>query len=77
VFREALSIEPLSPDTDMIESAWLDSLSLVTLVFELEECFSIEIPFENLDIDAFRTVQSITRVIEHQVQARSIDRACS
>ncbi len=64
VFRAALGIEVPSPDTDVIELGLLDSLALVTLVFELEQRCSISIPFETLDVDDFRTVQSIARVVE-------------
>lgn len=64
VFREGLGIEVVSPDMDMIDSGLLDSLALVTLVVELEQRFSIAIRFETLDIDDFRTVKSIARVVE-------------
>ena len=64
VFREVLGLEIPSPDTDLIESGLLDSLSLVTLVFEIEQRCSISIPFESLDVEAFRTVNSIAGVVE-------------
>ena len=44
VFREVLGLEIPSPDTDLIESGLLDSLSLVTLVFEIQQRCSISIP---------------------------------
>jgi D-alanine--poly(phosphoribitol) ligase subunit 2 len=63
VFRQVLGIEVPSPDTDLIEMGLLDSLALVTLVVELEQRCSISIPFETLDVDDFRTVQSIARML--------------
>jgi acyl carrier protein len=64
VFRDALHIDVASVDIDVIENGLLDSLALVTLVFELEQRCSISIAFDTLDVDDFRTVRSITRVVE-------------
>jgi len=64
VFRDALGIEVPSRDTDMIESGLLDSLSLVTVIFELEQRYGVSIPFETLEVDDFRTVDAIARVME-------------
>jgi acyl carrier protein len=64
VFRDALRIEVPAPDTDVIAGGLLDSLALVTLLFELEQRYSISIPFESLETDDFRTPESIARVVE-------------
>ena len=61
IFRE-LTIEVPGPDVDMIEAGLLDSLGLVTLVYELEQRCGISIPFESLEVDDFRTVRSIARL---------------
>jgi D-alanine--poly(phosphoribitol) ligase subunit 2 len=65
IFRE-LTIEVPGPDVDVIETGLLDSLGLVTLVYELEQRCGIRIPFETLDVDDFRTVRSIARLAEAQ-----------
>jgi D-alanine--poly(phosphoribitol) ligase subunit 2 len=64
VFRDELSIEVPGPEVDVIETGLLDSLGLVTLVVELEQRFGIEIPFETLEVDDFRTLNSIVRLVE-------------
>jgi D-alanine--poly(phosphoribitol) ligase subunit 2 len=64
VFRDELSIEVPGPDVDVIETGLLDSLGLVTLVVELEQRCGIEIPFETLEVDDFRTLNSIVQLIE-------------
>jgi acyl carrier protein len=64
VFREALRVEVTAPDTDVIAAGLLDSLALVTLVSELEERCSISIAFEFLEVDDFRTPESIARVVK-------------
>jgi D-alanine--poly(phosphoribitol) ligase subunit 2 len=59
-----LGVDSADPDLDLLEAGLLDSLGLVSLIAELEERMNIHIPFEELDIDDFRTIGSITRVAE-------------
>lgn len=60
IFRDTLGIEVPSPQTDLIETGLLDSLAVVTLVYEIEQRTGIEISFETLDLDALRSVDSIS-----------------
>ncbi len=64
IFAETLSIQVPSDETDLIDRGLLDSLALVELVVEVEHRFGLSIPFDTLDIDDFRTVNSIGAVIE-------------
>ena len=64
IFRDELSIEVPGPDVDVIETGLLDSLGLVTLVVSLEQSCGVEIPFETLDVDDFRTTRSIVQLVE-------------
>jgi acyl carrier protein len=64
IFAETLRIQVPSDDTDLIDRGLLDSLALVELVVEVEHRFGLSIPFDTLDIDDFRTVNSIGAVIE-------------
>ena len=61
VFARHLHIQPPTPDTDLIESGTIDSLTFVELIAHLEQEFSIRIPLKDLDLNEFR---SITRVGE-------------
>ncbi len=63
IFEESLNMAAPSPDTDIIETALLDSLGLVTLLFGIEQEFGREIPLESLEIDDFRTIETIARLI--------------
>lgn len=63
IFRDTLGIEVPSPQTDLIETGLLDSLAVVTLVFEIEQRTGVEISFETLDLDALRSVDSISDLI--------------
>jgi D-alanine--poly(phosphoribitol) ligase subunit 2 len=67
IYRDALDIEITGVDVDVFEGGLLDSLGLVMLVSEIEERFGLRIPFETLEIDEFRTVRSLARVVEAQV----------
>jgi D-alanine--poly(phosphoribitol) ligase subunit 2 len=63
LFVDALTVEVPSSDTDLIETGLLDSLALVELLFALEREFGVAIPLEQLEIDAFRTAESIAEYI--------------
>ena len=59
LFREGLSIDVPSQDTDLIDAGLLDSLALVELLHQLEEEFEFEIPLDRLEIENFRTAERI------------------
>jgi acyl carrier protein len=63
IFEQTLNIAAPAPETDIIETALLDSLALVTLLFGIEEEFGTQIPLESLEIDDFRTIERIARLI--------------
>jgi D-alanine--poly(phosphoribitol) ligase subunit 2 len=59
----ALQVDVASVDEDLIESGLLDSLKIVELLVELEARFLVSIPFEGLELDSFRSVASIARLM--------------
>jgi len=63
IFSDTLSIAPPAPDVDMIEAALLDSLGLVTLLFEVEQEIGVQLPLEALEIDDLRSVQRIAQLV--------------
>ena len=60
-----LNVEVPSAHDDLIESGLLDSLKIVELVVELENRFLLKMPFEELELESFRSVESIARLIAH------------
>jgi acyl carrier protein len=64
IFEDTLSMSAPAPDLDIIDAALLDSLTLVSLLFAIEQEFGIEIPLDTLEIDDFRTVSSMAKLIE-------------
>ena len=63
VFEDALSVAAPEPEVDIIESSLIDSLGLVTLLFELEREFGVRVPLESLEVDDFRTIGNLVRTI--------------
>lgn len=63
IFEDTLSMSAPAADLDIIDAALLDSLTLVSLLFAIEQEFGIEIPLDSLEIDALRTVSSMARMI--------------
>jgi acyl carrier protein len=67
VFREVLKRDVPSSQTDLLESGLLDSLALVELLFELEQRFGVALDLDGLEIETFRTLETIGEyVAEHQ-----------
>lgn len=64
VIAKNLLAEVSSPEDDLLGSGILDSLTLVQLLLELEHRFRITIPLEQLEIDDFRSVASLARLVQ-------------
>lgn len=58
-----LNVEVSSVHDDLIDSGLLDSLKIVELVVALESRFAMTIPFEELELEHFRSVASVARLI--------------
>ena len=65
ILRETLSTEP-PPTADLIDGGLLDSLALVELIFAIEQAFGVSIRLDSLELDAFRSLDSITAFVESQ-----------
>ena len=59
VIRDALGVEVPAPDTDLIDTGLLDSLAIVSLITEIEQEFGFQLPLDDFEVDAFRTVDRI------------------
>ena len=63
LLSEKVHIAVPSVETDLMETGLLDSLTLVSLIAGLEEEFSITIPFEDIEIDNFRSVARLVELV--------------
>lgn len=60
----------LDNDAALIEGGIIDSMNLIKLVAFLEERFRIKIGEEELDIDNFKTVNSLTDFINKKIVSK-------
>ena len=52
-----------SDDVDLLETGIVDSVKIVELVLEIEQRFGVSLPFEELEIEDFRTVPRLAERI--------------
>jgi acyl carrier protein len=67
VFVRHLQIQPPSPDTDLMDTGIIDSLTFVELIARLEQEFSIRIPLCDVDLNDFRSIARIGEFIRHRL----------
>lgn len=65
ILKEIKPYEHITVDTELIESGILDSLSILSLVTELEEQFNVEISDEAIIAQNFATIQDIAQLVTH------------
>ncbi|HEY6198071.1 MAG TPA: acyl carrier protein [Candidatus Binatia bacterium] len=70
VFSQKLHIEVPSMETDLMETGILDSLTLVELLFHIEQELGLKISLETLDLDHFRSIARIAAYLASQNGAR-------
>lgn len=66
LLSEKLLVEVDSPDADLLETGSLDSLTLVQLLLHLEEHFDVRLALDELEIQDFRSIRSIARLVRAQ-----------
>jgi acyl carrier protein len=64
LFRDKLNLDPPPDGTDLIDSGWLDSLTIVELLARIEEEFETKISIEELEIDHFRSLDHLSSFLE-------------
>jgi len=65
IFRDALGVAVDSPEMDLIDAGVLDSMGLVTLLFELEREFSVTISLD-VALESLRTVEGLAALVDGQ-----------
>jgi acyl carrier protein len=63
IFTHVTGADAPAPTDDLIEEGWLDSLSLVQLLFAVEQEFAIEIPLDRFELDSFRTLERLSELV--------------
>jgi acyl carrier protein len=70
IFREALTIEVPTSDTDLIAAGLLDSLSLVELLLRIEQDLGVSLAVDQLDLGDLKSVRSIAGLLERHLARR-------
>jgi D-alanine--poly(phosphoribitol) ligase subunit 2 len=60
---ETLMIDSVDSNQDLFETGLMDSLALVNLIMNIEDTFQITVPAEDLDIEDYRSVESIAQLV--------------
>ncbi|HUJ72761.1 MAG TPA: acyl carrier protein [Verrucomicrobiae bacterium] len=69
VLSEKLMVQVASPDTDLLETGVLDSLTAVQLLLHLEERFGFKVAMEEVEIEDLRSIRALGRLIGRQKAA--------
>lgn len=60
----------LADDAPLIEGGIIDSMGLIELVLFIEKKFGVEVAEEEMDIDNFRTLNSLTAYIQSKIEGK-------
>lgn len=60
---DRLSVQVDSPAADLFRSGVLDSMSLVRFILALEDHFGIQIPIDDVDVTAFRSIEAVAELV--------------
>jgi acyl carrier protein len=69
LFAKKLNLEAPSADTDLVGTGLLDSLTLVELLAQLEETFGVSISTDDLELENFRSIDSIAVFVSRRTAA--------
>jgi acyl carrier protein len=71
ILREGLGVEVPDARTDIVATGLLDSLLLVTLLFEIEQEFGITVALETLDLEEIGSVERMAEMVQRATDAGS------
>jgi D-alanine--poly(phosphoribitol) ligase subunit 2 len=67
IFSERFETRLASAEVDLLETGLVDSVKIVELVLEIEQRLGVSLPFEELEIEDFRTVSKLAgRILRSQ-----------
>ena len=64
ILSELSGIEEIKPENDLKEDLALDSLSMITLLLEIEETFEIELDESDMNPFDLNTVEDAVKLVE-------------
>ena len=67
IFRNTRGDTDLIEYVDFADDLGMDSITLITLIVEIEAMFDITVPDELLMMDCFKNMDSVIRIISEQL----------
>ena len=67
LLNEKFEVEIPSTDIHLIENGFIDSLRFIQLITILEDEFEITVSIEDLDLERFSTVKSISKFVQERL----------
>jgi len=67
LFRYKLKLDVPSVDTDLFDTAVLDSMVFVDLLLNLEREFGVTVVLEDIEFDHFRSIERIAEFVANRV----------
>ena len=64
ILKELSGMEDIKTDDSLKEDLALDSLSMVTLLLEIEDCFGIQLEEADMDPNDLASVEDVLELIE-------------
>ena len=68
---EVLHVDVPSRETDLIRTGRLDSVGLVDLLLRLERTYGVRVEMEDLEVDQFRSLGTITAFVAARMESAS------
>ncbi|MEQ3549103.1 acyl carrier protein [Pseudonocardia nematodicida] len=75
IVEDTLAVSVVSVDADLVECGLLDSLGLVTVLGGLEDEFGGELPLDEFDPAAFRTIAGMAGFVQRSGVAEAVPAA--
>jgi acyl carrier protein len=69
---DRLSVHVESPSADLFRTGALDSMSLVRFILALEDHFGVQIPIDDLDVAAFRSIEDVAGTVMRYTGGRGV-----
>ena len=67
IFRDKLKVDVPCVDTDLFETAALDSMMFVELLVHLEREFGVAVTLEDIEFDHFKSIERIAEFVAGRV----------
>src|SRR6185437_8429843 len=72
LFAEELHVDVPDSGVDLLATARLDSLGVVELIMHIEKEFAIRVELEDLELENFRTIDSIAAFISARLESAGV-----